>query len=108
MLIDCYRFADNTHSPAIVLVVAPSTFRVASARHAARPLREMLFCGLLNRCRIIEQNPLDYGDWQAAILDQVIMKLTEPKIFALPIFVTTKQIHDLPFAGDVADFLRGT
>jgi hypothetical protein len=61
---------------------------------------------LLNRSRIIEQHPFDYRNWQTAILDQVIVKLTEPEIFALFIFVAAEQIHDLPFAGDVTDFLR--
>ena len=60
---------------------------------------------LLHRARIIEQNPFDYRDWQAAVLNQVIMELAEPEIIALSILITTKQIHDLPFADDVADFL---
>src|SRR5438128_2396983 len=36
------------------------------------------------------------------------MELTEPEIFACSIFVATEQIHDLPFADDVADFLSWT
>ena len=39
---------------------------------------------------------------------QVIVKLTEPEIFGLFIFVAAEQIHDLPFAGYVTDFLRRT
>src|SRR5438093_13225177 len=34
------------------------------------------------------------------------MELTKPEVIALVIFVTAEQIHDLPFAGDVADLLR--
>src|SRR5207248_10654997 len=61
---------------------------------------------LLHPIRIIEQNPFDYRDWQTAVLDQVSVELTKPKIVALSIFVAAEQIHDLPFAGDVSNFLR--
>ena len=63
---------------------------------------------LLNRSRVLEQNPLDHGNRKAAILDQVIMELAEPETFAGAIFVAAKQIHDLPFSCDVTDFLRRT
>ena len=33
------------------------------------------------------------------------MELSDLKIISLSIFVTPKQIHDLPFANDVADLL---
>ena len=71
-----------------------------------RPPTIASFDCLLHRARIIEQDPFGHRDWQTAILDQVIMELAEPEIFAALIFVSTEQIHDLPFADDVADFLR--
>jgi len=59
--------------------VLPSrSFGVASTEAATR----YLFQRLLNRSRIIEQHPFDYRNWQIAILDQVIVKLAEPEIFA--------------------------
>ena len=63
---------------------------------------------LIQRRPIIQHNPLNNRQWQTAVLDQVIMKLAQPEIFALFIFVAAEQIHDLPFACDVADFLRRT
>ncbi len=36
------------------------------------------------------------------------MELTEPEISALSVLVTSEQIHDLPFTGDVTDLLRWT
>jgi hypothetical protein len=76
------------------------------ARHARMVISS--FHRLLHRTGIIEQNPFDYRDWQTPVLDQVIVELTKPKIVALSIFVAAEQIHDLPFAGDVANFLRWT
>lgn len=49
----------------------------------------LLFGCLLQRSRIIEQNPFDYRDWETAVLDQVIVELAESEIFALLILVTT-------------------
>jgi len=37
-----------------------------------------------------------------------MVELPKVEVFALSVFVTAEEIHDLPFAGDVADFLRGT
>src|ERR1043166_8771251 len=68
----------------------------------------MSFRRFLQRSRIVEQNPFDYRNWQAAILDEVIMKLPQSETFALPVFVAAEQIHDLPFADYVADFLCRT
>ncbi len=66
-------------------------------------LRSLLQCR-----RIIEQDPFDDRNWQAAVLDQVIVKLAEPEVFALSILVAPQQMHDLPFADDIADFLVRT
>src|SRR6266480_1275888 len=60
----------------------------------------------LQRGRISEQDPFDNGYRQTAVFDQIIVELTEPEVFALSVLVTAEQIHDLPFAGDVADLLR--
>jgi hypothetical protein len=49
----------------------------------------LLFGCLLQRGRIIEQDPFDHRDWQTAVLDQIIVELTETEIFALSILVTT-------------------
>src|SRR5438132_2469070 len=57
------------------------------------------------RRRIIEQDPLNNRQRQAAILNQIVMKLAEPEIFARLVAITPEQIHDLPFADDEADFL---
>src|SRR5437667_1036954 len=59
-------------------------------------------------CWIIQQKPFNDRNGQAAVLDQIVMELTEPEIFAVLIFVTAEQIHDLPFADDVADLLMWT
>jgi hypothetical protein len=72
------HIADNGLSCDHISSCDTLAFRTASAPHAARRLRGCLFCGLLYRCRIVEQNPFDYRNWQAAILDQVIMELTKP------------------------------
>jgi len=71
-------------------------------------LSSELFHRLLQRGRIIEQDPFDHRDWQTAVLDQVVVKLIKAKILTLSIFVTAEQIHDLPFADDVADLLMWT
>ena len=63
------------------------------------------FRRLLKRGRVVEQDPFNHGNWQTAILNKIIVELAEPKIVAVFIFVTAEQIHDLPFADDVADFL---
>jgi hypothetical protein len=49
---------------------------------------------LLHRVRIIEQNPFDYRDWQTAVLDQVIVELTKPKVVALSIYYRVPAIRD--------------
>lgn len=67
-----------------------------------------LFKRLLHRRPIIEENPFDHRYWQAAVFDQVVMELAEPEVFPLFVLVAAEQIHDLPFAGDVADLLRRT
>src|SRR6266576_3259971 len=67
-----------------------------------------LFHCFLQGGRIIEQNPFDDRHRQTSVLDQVVMELAEAEIFALSIFVTAEQIHDLPFANDVADLLMRT
>src|ERR1043166_1356317 len=36
------------------------------------------------------------------------MELAEPEFVALSVFIAPEQIHDLPFANDVADFLVRT
>src|SRR5438093_426814 len=55
----------------------------------------------------IEKDPMD-GPGSIEILARVTARMGEPDraIFALPVLVTAEQIHDLPFAGDVADLLR--
>src|SRR5207244_11281192 len=64
-----------------------------------------LFRCLLHRGRVVEQNPFDHRDRQTAVLDTDIVELAEPEIVAVSILVAAEQIHNLPFAGDVADFL---
>ena len=61
-----------------------------------------------DRCRIVQENPFDDRQRQTAIFDQVVVELAKPEIIALAIFVTAEQVHDLPFADDVADLLGRT
>ena len=60
---------------------------------------------LLQRRRVVEENPFDDRQRQAAVLDQVVVKLSEAEVRALFFTVASEQIHNLPFADDVADFL---
>ena len=66
-----------------------------------------LFQHRLNRGGIIEQDPLDNGDWQTAVLHQIVVELAEAEVRTHLVVIFAQQIHDLPFACDVPDFLRG-
>src|SRR4029077_4571937 len=87
---DSFAPAHSASGPPVYIARLPPALFCETPRCLAQTLRMVisLLHRLLHRVRIIEQDPFDYRDWQTAVLDQVIVELTKPKIVALSIFVT--------------------
>src|ERR1700736_5895126 len=81
------------------------SFRVPPWREGISHLKDCVALTITSHFSLC-LSPSDHRHRQTAFLDQVVVKLSESEIFTLSIFVTPEQIHDLPFADDVADFLR--
>src|SRR5882724_8417020 len=83
------------------------TFRkVVDFPHIRRHSRnEVSVQRLINRRRIVQQDPLNNRKRQAAILDQVVVKLAQAKVCALLVAIFPQQPQDLPLADHVGDLL---
>src|SRR5512138_108878 len=76
----------------------------SSAGESARRLR--LLQRFAQRGVVVEHQPLDDGERQSAVAQQLIVERTETERVALLVPILAEQPHDLPLAGDVRDLLR--
>src|SRR5216683_447720 len=63
---------------------------------------------LVQRRRIVQQDPLNNRKRQAAILDQVVVKLAQAEVSSLLVAIFSQQPHNLPLANHVGNLLRWT
>src|SRR5438270_391067 len=56
---------------------------------------------------IVQHDPLDDRNRKRAARDEIIVKLSEAEGGAFRFAIAAEELHDLPFADDIADLLRG-
>src|SRR6266404_494417 len=90
------------------LLAEPTRYRGVVLTSSRGLRRALSLQRLINRRSIIQQNPLDNRQRQAAILDQVVVKLAEAEVLARSVAILSQQSHNLPLAGHVINLLRRT
>src|SRR5260221_507756 len=68
--------------------------------------RRLLFERTPHGCVIIEHQPLDDGQRQGPVADELIVKGAEPEIRTLRVTVPGQQAHDLPLTHHIGNLLR--